>query len=137
MNPDSPPSVRAAPRVLVVDDEEAIHRVVENRLHGFDLVHAYNGWQAKEAAERGDLDVVLLDLNLPDTTGLELLETGLGSDAFPVVVMFSMDCRPSLVERSRRLGAAAYLEKTAENFLLLRALLERIVASAPRCRARR
>src|SRR5262245_57354452 len=60
--------------VLVVDDEPALHETIARYLKGYRRVPAYNGWQARQALAKHHVDVVLLDLNLPDTTGLKLLE---------------------------------------------------------------
>src|SRR5512143_3047244 len=60
--------------VLVVDDELAFQETVARYLVGYRRISAYNGWQALEALSKHHVDVVLLDLNLPDTTGLKLLK---------------------------------------------------------------
>ena len=64
----------AAPTVLVVDDEESFHRNIAKYLSAFRRINAYTGWQALEALSKHHVDVVLLDLNLPDTTGFHVLE---------------------------------------------------------------
>ena len=59
--------------VLVVDDEPRFHENIARYLEGYRVLAAYNGVQARRMLGRHHVDVVLLDLDLPDTTGLALL----------------------------------------------------------------
>src|SRR6185503_18135253 len=67
-------SPRKRTTVLVVDDETSFQETVARYLTQYRRISAYNGWQAKEALRAHHVDVVLLDLNLPDTTGVKLLK---------------------------------------------------------------
>jgi DNA-binding response OmpR family regulator len=62
-------------RVLVVDDERHIARLMEFvlRKEGYEVFVAHDGAQALALAEQQQPDAVLLDLVLPDTSGLEIL----------------------------------------------------------------
>ncbi|RME72775.1 MAG: PAS domain S-box protein [Planctomycetota bacterium] len=64
------------PRVLVVDDEPAIGRVIARRLGGFDVQVVHDAQQALERilAAPGAYDVVLCDLMMPQVTGIDLAE---------------------------------------------------------------
>jgi CheY-like chemotaxis protein len=59
------------PRLLVVDD----HELVVSRVLGaqFEVVKAYNGYQAFRFIEEMAFDVAIVDHDLPDTTGPEIL----------------------------------------------------------------
>jgi DNA-binding NtrC family response regulator len=59
--------------VLVVDDEESFHVSVAPYLRKFRVLSAYNARQADAALRDHDVDVVLLDLELPDQPGLDVL----------------------------------------------------------------
>jgi two-component system, OmpR family, alkaline phosphatase synthesis response regulator PhoP len=63
--------------ILVVDDDRAIVRVVEGYLHqaGFAALTAYDGTTALHLVRRETVDLVLLDLMLPDRDGWEVTRT--------------------------------------------------------------
>ncbi len=70
----APPAVRP-PRVLVIEDEAAVARVLRRALSDSEVTWMANGAEAWAAFERGQLaayDVVLCDLLLPIVTGMEL-----------------------------------------------------------------
>ncbi|MCB1742539.1 MAG: response regulator [Gammaproteobacteria bacterium] len=62
------------PRVLVVDDEPHITRVLKMGLskHGYEVVVAYDGEQAQARLEEQHFDVVITDLNMPRVDGEDL-----------------------------------------------------------------
>jgi two-component system, NtrC family, sensor kinase len=70
---------RPAPRVLFVDDERAIHRMVAKMLPGFELCSAYDGPSAlveieAALAQRAEFALVILDVTMPGWGGVETLE---------------------------------------------------------------
>ena len=60
-----------AGRILVVDDDRALNDLVRERLQarGFDCIQAFDGAQARDALDSEAPDALVLELNLPDTTG--------------------------------------------------------------------
>ncbi|RSN56390.1 DNA-binding response regulator [Amycolatopsis sp. WAC 04182] len=62
------------PKLLVVEDDDAIGGVLEStlRLHGYEVSWQRDGRTALAAAADGDIDFVLLDLGLPDLDGVEV-----------------------------------------------------------------
>jgi two-component system, OmpR family, alkaline phosphatase synthesis response regulator PhoP len=71
--PSMEPRVR---HVLVADDEPHIGRIIQMKLEQgpFRVTLAYDGRQAVDALEReGDIDLVLLDLMMPELSGLDVL----------------------------------------------------------------
>jgi DNA-binding NtrC family response regulator len=72
-------TVRSTKHVLIVDDDAAIVRMLRDALGLFRHEHAYtvetasDGAAGLEALERGQFDLVLLDMYMPRMTGLELL----------------------------------------------------------------
>src|SRR6187401_379204 len=61
-------------RVLVVDDVAANVKLLEARLSAeyFDVTSAHNGTEALAICERGECDIVLLDVMMPDMDGFEV-----------------------------------------------------------------
>ena len=78
------------PRVLHVEDDEDIHKIVACMLRGHcDLMWAKTVAAAKEILGKETFDLVLLDIVLPDGSGLELLEMVEQNVSQPQVVIFS------------------------------------------------
>ena len=108
------------PTILIVDDEESFHRVVSQYLGDYRLIRAYTGWQAMEAVVRHHVDVALLDLNLPDANGLEILDQLRGErDDLMVIVMTAHSELKNALEAGRR-GAFDFLAKSFETYQNLR-----------------
>ena len=65
----------AAPRILVVDDEEAITYVFERYLSvaGYDVSVAANGSDAVRAGEGGTFDLLITDFRMPGMNGVEVI----------------------------------------------------------------
>lgn len=72
--PDEPARSRSG-RILVVDDEPHIRRVLDAMLgkEGFDVVLASGGEEGLSAVAAGRIDLVILDLFMPGASGLEIL----------------------------------------------------------------
>ena len=107
-------------RVLVVDDDfmvARVHRKFVERVPGFEVVgEARSGQDALDAVRRHRPDLVLLDIYLPDMTGLEVLRE-LRAQADPVDVLVVSAARDvETVQEAFRGGAVQYLIKpfTAE-----------------------
>jgi DNA-binding NtrC family response regulator len=103
--------------ILVVDDEPPMRRVVERFLAGagHDIRGVGSGSEALEAVRAARPDLVLLDLHLGDTSGLEVLER-LVNDAAPGVPVVMMTGRGSIeiaVDAFKR-GAVDFVTKPLE-----------------------
>ena len=84
---------KAAPlKVLVVDDEPAIRRFLRTSLtaQGYQVAEAENGTAALEDLRRAAIDILVLDLGLPDVNGFDIIERlrGQGSTV-PIIVLSS------------------------------------------------
>ena len=110
-------------RILVVDDIPANVNLLESRLSAeyFDVVTASNGADALEICERGDCDVVLLDILMPGMDGLEVcrrLKSGLTTHNIPVVMVTALDQASDRV-RGLEAGADDFLTKPVSAVALI------------------
>ncbi len=99
---------RQGARVLLVEDEEPERRAVRQALErdGWLVSEAGNGREALEQLARTDVDVMVLDLMMPEMDGFELLAELRASErhrGIPAVVLTAMDVGP---EEHRRLAGA-------------------------------
>ncbi|MBN2498600.1 MAG: response regulator [Deltaproteobacteria bacterium] len=104
------------PRVLIIDDEEVIIQVLRMVLEkDFRLAVASTGTTACSIMEREPADIILLDKNLPDAFGLELISRfKRDSPDVEVIVMTGYASLESAIE-ALRLGAYDYLVKPFDN----------------------
>jgi two-component system, chemotaxis family, chemotaxis protein CheY len=101
-------------KVLVVEDSKLMQKMYEVMLRQYSLVYASDGRQALERLrEHEDVDLVLLDVNMPNMNGLEFLEqvrAGGGRDGMSVIII-STEGRDDAAARGLEAGAAAYIKK--------------------------
>jgi two-component system, OmpR family, KDP operon response regulator KdpE len=99
-------------RVLIIDDEAPIRRLLEIALSGlgWEVFEAGTGFEGLEAVRGCKPDVVLLDLNLPDMKGSELLERLRGWSSVPVIVVSVRDAEGDIVQLLNA-GADDYVVK--------------------------
>ena len=101
-------------KVLVVDDSKLMHKMYEVMLRQYPLVYALDGRQALDRLrEHPDIDLVLLDINMPNMNGLEFLAE-LRADAArtdPTVIIISTEGRDEDTARGLEAGASAYIKK--------------------------
>ncbi len=100
--------------ILVVDDEPEIRRLVKEILEDeqYQVVTAKDATTAREAYATEHLDLVLLDIWMPDTDGISLLKewSRSGTPDVPVVMMSGHGTVDTAVEATR-LGATDFIEK--------------------------
>ena len=111
----------------MVDDDPAIARLALQmiRTHGFgEGVHVATGREALDAV--AEADIVLLDYNLPDTNGLDLLDAIRARPHPPSVILVTAHGNESFAAEALRRGADDYLAKDASLPDLLPYVLERV-----------
>jgi len=115
-------------KVLVVDDSKLLHRIYDLLLRGCVVVHAADGVEGIERlAQNPDVDLVLLDLNMPRMNGLDFLAQ-VRSDPGKLglaVIIITTEGKAADTERGLKAGATAYLNKPFRNEELL-AVIERL-----------
>ena len=70
-----------------------------------------NGAEALEAYRRGQVDVMFLDLTMPEMDGFQVLETLRKEDLNCLVIVVSADIQEKAQERVKGLGAIAFIKK--------------------------
>jgi CheY-like chemotaxis protein len=105
-------------KVLVADDDRVHVRLVSERLKrmGHDVVVAFDGMQTWMAAIRSAPDLVLLDINMPAGTGLEVLrklKTNTRTSLIPVIVV-SASHDPQTALAIQNLGADEFFLKPVD-----------------------
>src|SRR5215475_5856736 len=121
--------------VLVVDDEPAFQETVARYLVGYRRLAAYNGWQALEALTKHHVDVVLLDLNLPDTTGIKLLKEIRAERDDVEVIIITSHAEIKNAVTCVKAGAFDFLAKSYENYQQISDHVERALEHRRRRRA--
>ncbi len=115
-------------KVLVIDDSKLIHKMFEVMLRSYSLVHAMDGREGLERLhEHPDIDLIVLDINMPSMNGFEFLEEVKRSEAFdkvPVIIV-STEGKDQDTVRGLQAGAAAYIKKPFHNEEILQ-LIERL-----------
>src|SRR5690606_36343842 len=124
------PSIHNAARVsrsiLLVEDDLEVLEILERFFGrgGWHVLRATDGQTARAAYERTRPDLVLLDVGLPDTSGMELLEWMRASDAHATVLMLTGQADVATAVHAMRLGAENFLTKPID-FAHLEAAVER------------
>jgi len=102
-------------KVLVVDDSKLMQKMYEVMLRQYPLVYASDGRQALDRLrEHPDVDLVLLDVNMPNMNGLEFLAQLKAEGGFAdgmAIVIISTEGREEDTARGLEAGAAAYISK--------------------------
>jgi CheY-like chemotaxis protein len=126
---DSRPA-SARPQILVVEDD-AHDREIYGRMlcyNGFDVLFAATAADALQAAAGHRVDLVLLDLGLPDASGLALLQQLRrlpGWRGIPVIAISGFS-RNTMASQARRLGCVKYIEKPASPIEVLHTVEARL-----------
>lgn len=140
MHPVIPPKIEKkvqALQVLIVDDNQYMRKVLRNLLANLgvkDIHEAADGIAGLEAIRMYQPDIVLLDWEMPQLNGLELVRVVRSPDNFPLpdvpIIMITAHGQRWRIIEAARLGVNEFLKKPVS----ARSLLDRIVAilSKPR-----
>ena len=101
----------AAIKILLIEDDEIDQRMIISKLSGFDILCAHTIDEATERISTDSFDIVLLDLNLPDSAGIHtyLMIRKLAKD-IPIMVLSGMD-QDQLARKAIQLGAQDFVSK--------------------------
>jgi CheY-like chemotaxis protein len=118
-------AARAARRVLVVDDEESVRKLLAGVLAsaGYEVVAASDGHQAQKILDAGPVDLVVMDLVMPNREGIETI-AGLHQAKPDLKIIAISGYGGTFLNVATRLGACAALAKPISPDQLLRAVQE-------------
>ncbi|MCC7251130.1 response regulator transcription factor [Hyphomicrobium sp.] len=104
-------------KILVVDDHAVVREGIRRLLatiSGAEIHEAATAQDAMTLSRSVNPDVVVLDINLDGSSGLELLRRLKAENVAARIVMFTMHSEPSYAMRALKAGAAGYVSKSAE-----------------------
>ncbi len=104
------------PRILVVEDDEAISRLLEVALqeHGFEFIYTEHGQEALAICRDQPPDLVVLDIQLPDISGYEVgraLRAGRRTRHIPIIVLTAFNERNDRMIALEEIKARYFLNK--------------------------
>jgi DNA-binding NarL/FixJ family response regulator len=101
--------------ILIVDDHAVVAEAMVNYLHRwFDVVGtASNGLDLVEIVRKHRPDVLLMDMGLPDISGLEAMRRLAAAGLETKVIFLTMHAEPDLAAEAMRAGARGYVLKNA------------------------
>ena len=108
-------------KILIIDDEQNFRLILSKVLldEKYKVFQAGTGKEGLEVFEEQNPNLVLLDLNLPDTTGLDVLKKIKQSNSASEILMLTAYGNVSSAVEAIKLGAADYLSKPVDNDELL------------------
>lgn len=116
-------------RLLIVEDDQFVQKLLETCLtnEGYDIVTANDGKAMHDILDKEDVQLILLDLTLPDEDGLVLARQVRSRSLMPIIVLTSRDEQEDRLA-ALEIGADDYMTKPCdikELVLRIRNLLER------------
>lgn len=119
-------------KILIVDDHAMIRTGIRQLCaeRGSVVLEADNGKTALALASAERPQLIVLDLNLPGISGLELLRQLLEIDAAARILVFSMHGEPVYAARALKIGAKGYVSKNASPEEL-RTAFQRVAVGQP------
>jgi len=112
------------PKILIVDDEPSIRKLMKKYLSGlgYEIEMGISGLQAIEIVGKDVIDLILLDIGLPDMGGHQVHEYIRGMSPETLVIMITGDASPESPVEAMRRGAYDYLRKPLKRLALLKTI---------------
>jgi two-component system, chemotaxis family, chemotaxis protein CheY len=111
--------------IMLVDDSTAIRNILKNTLIGqYSVFEAENGKVALEKINAQPIDLFLLDVNMPEMDGIELLGSirKIPAHKSTPILMLTTETKDELRQKGRELGASGWIVKPCEPDKLLAAI---------------
>lgn len=120
-------------KILVVDDTRNVQLMLEVYLqnHGFEICLAYDGVEAMEIFHSGGIDLILLDIMMPNMDGYQFISKLRSESSLPVIMITAKQQEEDVVH-GFELGADDYITKPfrlRELLMRIRAVMRRVAVS--------
>lgn len=104
------------PRIMIVDDEKEFVQALSERLaiRDYDVTSAFNGDEAIDKVNHYNFDVVILDVLMPGTNGIDVLREIKRVKPLTEVIMLTGNATVETAIEGMKLGAIDYLMKPCE-----------------------
>jgi two-component system chemotaxis response regulator CheY len=105
-------------KVLIVDDSSTTRRIISTAIKSLKFYYeeAKDGFEALQKLPLKDFDLIIVDINMPNINGLELIQYCKNSDLYkniPIIIISTEDSEEDK-KRGLNLGANAYLMKPVQ-----------------------
>jgi len=103
----------AQKKILIVDDEKLVRWALHQKCteFGYQCLEAESGQAGLQTLQRETADAVLLDVHLPDMSGLQVLEKLKQAGESPSIIMMTADPQLDDVKTALRMGAYDFVSK--------------------------
>jgi CheY-like chemotaxis protein len=119
--------------ILVVDDSVEYLRVFTKMLEfRYNIALAKSGEDALRILSQGPIDLILLDVEMPGMSGLELFNTIQGDPVYSTVpvIFVTAHARPDIINKAIELGTKGYIVKPFQERALI-AKINQVLGSSP------
>ncbi|MEW9078856.1 response regulator transcription factor [Terrisporobacter glycolicus] len=105
--------------ILIIEDDKVLNKGVTFALkkEGYKIISAYNMEEGKNAILQNEIDFLLLDINLPDGSGLDLCSNINGKMDFPIVFFTANDTEEDMI-KGFECGCDDYISKPFSMYVL-------------------
>lgn len=105
-------------KLLIIEDEREFLDLIEYRAKflGYDLYQDMNGETCMEQVEKFKPDLILMDINLPNKNGLELISEIRQKEQYqdtPIIALSALH-HPKVIKKAMNSGANTYFTKTGD-----------------------
>jgi sigma-B regulation protein RsbU (phosphoserine phosphatase) len=110
-------------KIMIIDDEEQLRKLLSRILmsSGYDVATASNGKEALEKLETISVDLIMLDMNMPEIDGLSFLRKVKESNITHVpVLMISAEANTEMIVECYKLGAYDFIRKPEQREVMLK-----------------
>jgi two-component system chemotaxis response regulator CheY len=116
----------SAKSILVADDSAAVRNQLRIALEGdgFVVLEAENGERGVEAAREGEVDLIIVDVNMPVMDGIEMIRQVRGMEkhrSTPIFVL-TTEFGESTVKQGKAAGATAWIVKPVKPEVLIKGI---------------